>query len=125
MSNAKATPAERCVDFSAPVRPAPRRYLRITSNDQRFGFIRELLPSPIEFYPSQGITLSRTGTWRDALCPFHNDTRPSLRVSSATGAFRCMACGAKGGDVLAFYMLQHGLRFVDAAKELGAWSVLR
>ena len=42
-----------------------------------------------------------------------------------TGAFRCMVCGAKGGDVLAFYMLRHGLRFIDAAKALGAWEAAK
>ena len=31
-------------------------------------------------------------------------------------------CGAKGGDVLAYYMAVHGVGFVDAAKALGAWS---
>ncbi len=32
-----------------------------------------------------------------------------------------MACGVKGGDVLAFHMATHGLQFVEAATELGAW----
>jgi hypothetical protein len=32
-----------------------------------------------------------------------------------------MACGAKGGDVLAFHMQLNGLGFIAAAKSLGAW----
>jgi len=34
-----------------------------------------------------------------------------------------MVCGARGGDVLAFHMHKHGLHFVDACKQLGAWVV--
>jgi hypothetical protein len=34
-----------------------------------------------------------------------------------------MACGARGGDVLAFHMQRYELRFIDAAKALGAWEV--
>lgn len=32
-----------------------------------------------------------------------------------------MACGARGGDVLAYEMAVHGIGFVEAAKRLGAW----
>lgn len=31
-----------------------------------------------------------------ARCPFHEDHRPSLSVTSDTGAFRCFSCGARG-----------------------------
>ena len=72
-----------------------------------------------------GIKLRGAGGWRDAICPFHEDSKPSLRDRFETGAFRCMACGAHGGDVLAFHMQRHGLRFVDAAKALGAWEAVR
>jgi DNA primase len=95
------------------------------SNFQRFAFIRERLPHPADFYAGEGIKLLGAGGWRNALCPFHKDTKPSMRVFAATGAFRCMVCGVKGGDVLAFHMLRHGLRFIDAAKALGAWGVVR
>ena len=44
-----------------------------------------------------------------------------MRINTESGAFVCMACGAKGGDVLAYYMQAHGLEFIDAAKALGAW----
>jgi hypothetical protein len=32
-----------------------------------------------------------------------------------------MVCGAHGGDVLAFHQHKHGLNFIDACKQLGAW----
>ena len=33
-----------------------------------------------------------------------------------------MACGEKGGDVLAYAMRLHGLDFVEAARSLGAYA---
>lgn len=87
-----------------------------------FAFRCERLPSPIEYYQQQGVKLTGGGAWRSALCPFHADTEPSLRVRIETGAFRCMACGAHGGDLLAFHMLRYGLHFIEAARALGAWE---
>jgi DNA primase len=87
-------------------------------------FSRKDLPSnSITYYENQGIKLKGGGAWRDAICPFHPDTKPSLRVNVERGAYRCMVCGAHGGDVLAFHMHKHGLNFVDACKELGAWRL--
>ena len=84
-------------------------------------FSRKDLPSSITYYENQGINLKGSGAWRDAICPFHNDTKPSLRVKVENGAYRCMACGARGGDVLSFHMHKHGLSFIQAAMQLGAW----
>jgi hypothetical protein len=35
-----------------------------------------------------------------------------------------MACGTRGGDVLAFHMRRYELGFIDAAKSLGAWELV-
>ncbi len=88
----------------------------------RFAFRRDRLPRPADYYRAQGLKLTGGGEWRSALCQFHDDTRPSLRVHMERGAFKCMTCGAKGGDLLAFHMRRHGLSFIDAAKALGAWG---
>jgi len=32
-----------------------------------------------------------------------------------------MACGVRGGDIVAFHMKRYNLDFVSAVKELGAW----
>ena len=53
--------------------------------------------------------------WQDALCPFHADTHPSLRVLIPEGAFSCLACGASGGDVITFTMKNYGIDFLSAA----------
>lgn len=88
-------------------------------------FDRAALPAPASYYTDHsGLRLIGHGRWRSAICPFHDDTRPSLRVNTENGAYRCMVCGAKGGDVLAFHRERHGLSFVQAARDLGAWRAM-
>ena len=84
-------------------------------------FSRQALPEPQEYYEKQGLKLIGGGLWRNAICPFHADTKPSLRVNIERGSFRCMACGTHGGDVLAFHMQKHKLGFIEACKQLGSW----
>ena len=91
----------------------------------RFAFKRDRLPNPADYYRDQGLKLIGAGKWKSAVCCFHADKHPSLRVQLDSGGFRCMACGAHGGDVLAFHMQRHGLRFIEAAKALGAWEAAR
>jgi hypothetical protein len=104
---------------------APREPRANQWDVSRFRFDRTRLPRPADYYACAGIDLHGAGSWRSALCPFHQDTKPSLRVFVESGAFRCMVCGARGGDVLAFHRLRHSLRFIEAAKALGAWRVAR
>ena len=89
------------------------------------GFDRKLRPEPVDYFACEGLALKGRGKWRDALCVFHDDARPSLRINIETGAFKCMSCGAHGSDVIAFHMQRFGLRFVDAAKQLNAWEPAR
>jgi len=84
-------------------------------------FNRSNLQSPATYFKEQGLKLTGGGEWKNALCPFHADHRPSLRVRLDTGGFKCMACGKSGGDILAFHMQRYGLGFITAAKQLGAW----
>lgn len=85
------------------------------------GFDRARLPSPANYFAQQGLELHGGGEWKSAQCVFHDDHKPSLRVRLETGAFRCMVCGAHGGDVLAFHQQRHDLSFKQAAQQLGAW----
>jgi len=85
-------------------------------------FIRENLPDPESYFEAEGLKLEGKGKWRTGPCNFHG-SRATMRVNTESGGFVCMAgCGAKGGDVLAYYMAVHGVGFIDAAKALGAWS---
>lgn len=86
------------------------------------GLNRARLPNPADYFAQQGLKLTGGGEWKNAQCYFHDDHNPSLRVRLDTGGFRCMVCGTHGGDVLAFHMQRHGLRFIEAVKALGAWE---
>ena len=99
----------------------PRRTAFSGQRDgKRFAFNRALLPTPTEYY--RGMKLTGTTEWRTTLCCFHDDKTPSLRINLKNGAFKCMVCDAKGGDVLSFHMQRNALSFIDACKSLGAWS---
>lgn len=85
-------------------------------------FERDRLPDPTSYYEAEGLKLTgpRNAKWKTTTCAFHGGS-DSMRVNTATGGFKCMNCGAGGGDVLAYHCQTHGLEFVDAAKALGAW----
>ena len=85
-------------------------------------FERDRLPDVVSYFEGAGLTLAgpSRAKWKTAACTFHGGS-DSLRINTTSGAWVCMACGAKGGDVLAYHQAAHGLEFVDAAKALGAW----
>ena len=85
-------------------------------------FNRDLLPEPVSFFENQGLKLSgpRSAKWKTTECRFHGGS-DSMRINVHSGAWVCMACGEKGGDVLAFEIASTGAAFVDACKALGAW----
>jgi DNA primase len=85
-------------------------------------FTPETLPSPAEYYATIGLKLNGSGKWKSALCPFHEDTKPSLRINIDFGGFKCMACNEHGGDILSFHMKKYGMSFKNACKSLGAWG---
>lgn len=41
-------------------------------------------------------TRRQDSTWGDALCPIHNEDKPSLTVNLETGGFKCLGCNASG-----------------------------
>ena len=54
-----------------------------------------------------------------AVCPFHDDKRPSMVVYTDDGRYHCFGCGA-GGDVIQWLMAYHNLTFREAVTELAA-----
>lgn len=85
-------------------------------------FDRTQLPDPVAYFENRGLALKgpRFSKWKTTTCNFHGGS-DSLRVNVATGAWVCMSCGEKGGDVLAYEIKEGGREFVDAAKALGCW----
>ncbi len=84
---------------------------------------------PADFYrvevPTMPPPKRETGWVSGGLCPFHADHhRGNFRVNLDSGAFTCFACGAKGGDIITFTRLRHGLSFPEALQALAdAWGV--
>nr|HPM04235.1 DNA primase [Candidatus Cloacimonas sp.] len=63
------------------------------------------------------IPLKHVGTnWR-GLCPFHNDSTPSLYVSQPKQIYKCFACG-KAGNVFGFVQDYEKLSFIESVKKL-------
>lgn len=63
------------------------------------------------------IPLKRAGVNWKGVCPFHNDSHPSMTVSSVRQTFKCFACG-EGGDAVSFVRKYENLSFVDAIRKL-------
>lgn len=72
---------------------------------------------PIEQLVAQYCQLIKKGRNFACLCPFHNDSHPSLLVSPDKGIAYCFACRS-GGDILSFYQKIEGCDFPQALREL-------
>lgn len=63
-----------------------------------------------------GLAVGRDGM---ALCPFHGEKTPSLKIYPGERGFYCFGCGA-GGDVVRFTALLFNLTNKQAAEKLDA-----
>ena len=68
--------------------------------------------APVDAARQYGMTVQRNGM---ALCPFHNDTHPSMKLYD--DHFYCFACGAHG-DVIDLTAKLLGLNFKEAVHRL-------
>ena len=73
--------------------------------------------TPISSIISQYMSLNKKGSNLEGLCPFHPDSKPSLKVNDAKGMFKCFVCGA-GGDAITFVKDFTKVEFVDALKDI-------
>ena len=73
--------------------------------------------TPVSLIIGQLIPLSKKGSNLEAVCPFHADTKPSLKVNDSKGLYKCFACGA-GGDAIKFVQDFKHLDFIDALKDI-------
>ena len=72
---------------------------------------------PIHELISEFIPLKKSGRGYVALCPFHNDHKPSLHINSEKGIFKCFSCGT-GGDLIYFYSQINKKKFYDSVIDL-------
>ena len=55
------------------------------------------------------------------VCPLHADHQPSFLLDPNKNLFYCYGCG-RGGDLIRFAELYHGVRFAEAMALLRRWS---
>lgn len=63
------------------------------------------------------LPLRREGRGFKALCPWHDDTRPSLQINPDRQSFKCWVCDI-GGDIFSFVMKMEGVEFGEALSML-------
>ena len=63
------------------------------------------------------ISLRRSGKNFVGLCPWHEDSRPSLQINPERQTFRCWVCNV-GGDAFSFLMRMDRLDFREALEQL-------
>lgn len=73
--------------------------------------------SPVSMVISHYMSLNKKGANLEGICPFHPDTKPSLKVNDAKGMYKCFVCGA-GGDAITFVKEFKRVEFVDALREI-------
>ncbi len=62
---------------------------------------------------SQYIPVEKKGRNFVAICPFHDDSNPSLTISPDKQIYKCFVCGA-GGNVFTFVQNYNNVSFVEA-----------
>ncbi len=77
-------------------------------------YIRSL---PISQIISKYIDTKKRGQNHEAVCPFHNDTNPSLKINDNMGIYKCFVCG-ESGDSIKFVQQYRNLNFIEGLKEL-------
>jgi DNA primase catalytic core len=66
---------------------------------------------------AHGVTLKKEGRDYVGLCPFHDDHKPSLRVTPGKGLWRCVSCEA-AGNVIQFVAKKEAITDHEAALRL-------
>lgn len=70
---------------------------------------------------SSYITLSKKGRNYVGVCPFHDDTNPSLTVSPEKKIFKCFVCGTSG-SAISFVQKYEKITFFEAMKKVAEIS---
>lgn len=63
------------------------------------------------------LKLTKKGADYVAICPFHDDTKPSLSISPTKKIFKCFVCGT-GGNCITFVQKYEHVSFMQAVKKV-------
>ncbi len=67
----------------------------------------------VDLLSKYNLQLRRQGRGYVALCPWHDDSRPSLQINPERQSWKCWPCDI-GGDVFSFVMKMEGVTFPEA-----------
>ncbi len=70
---------------------------------------------------SSYINVIRKGKNALAVCPFHDDTNPSLNISSEKQIYKCFSCG-EGGNAISFVRNYEHVSFDEAVRKVAELS---
>lgn len=66
---------------------------------------------------SSYLNVTKKGRNFVAVCPFHDDTNPSLSINPEKQIFKCFVCGT-GGTAISFVQKYERINFIDAVKKV-------
>ena len=70
---------------------------------------------------SSYISVQKKGKDYVALCPFHDDSNPSMHISPEKRLFKCFVCGT-GGSAISFVQKYEHISFFDAMRKVAELS---
>lgn len=83
-----------------------------------FDEAKEIIKStPISSIVTMYIPINKKGGNFEAVCPFHSDTNPSLKINDDKGIYKCFVCGA-AGDSIKFVQDKLNLDFRESIKDI-------
>ena len=68
---------------------------------------------------SNYLSVTKKGKNFVAICPFHDDTNPSMSISPERQMFKCFVCN-EGGSAIAFVQKYEHVKFPEAVKKVAA-----
>lgn len=103
------------MDFAAKAAPTGKRGSTMSSSLD----VKERIKQAVDIVDlvERYVRLRRQGHLFVGLCPWHDDTRPSLQVNPERQSFRCWVCDI-GGDVFTFVQKIENVEFREALEML-------
>lgn len=98
---------------------SPGKEFASTVSATDFQAVKEQIRQSVDIVELVGsyVTLRRQGRNYGALCPWHDDSRPSLQVNPERQTFKCWVCQI-GGDIFSFLMRMENVEFREALEML-------
>lgn len=96
--------------------------MEVSNNKKRETVSKELIDKIVDSADivdiiSKYIPLTKKGADYKGVCPFHNDTDPSLSVSPTKKVWKCFSCGT-AGNVIGFVQKFKNISFIEALSEV-------